>query len=781
MKKLTTFFLTLILALNINAQCDPGLKLVEIQVTPDNYPQEITWDLKADGIIVANGTFAGGTFCVNENACLSFTIYDSFGDGICCNFGTGSYSIIFDGQMVATGGQFTNSETVNFNCPPGSYCTDAITINEGNHLAPVQNSWYSFTPAETGMFQISTCGISNCDTKIWVYEFCNGMANINEPSNVGTLFYDDNEGNCGLQAVVNAYMAGGTEYKIRIGLAANTTCNQGINFSINYTGPVIGCTDPNACNYNPLATISDNSCIYYPSPLCPGGPDLVILEDVIRNTLQIRQQAATNCMVEEGCMNGYGDRTVLAFDTHIKNIGDIDYYIGNPQANPSQFTFENCHGHAHYEGYADYILYSEDGGVIPIGQKNGFCVLDLECSDGGNAQYGCGNMGISHQCGDIYGSYLDCQWVDITDVAPGEYILAVKVNWDQSPDALGRHELTYENNWAQVCIEITETAGIKGYQILPNCQPYQDCAGVPYGNSLIDCEGNCGGSAVRGDADVNGQVQAADANFYNNGIVNNTINTTSCNDISGDGILSVWDAGLAFHCATSGMTNACDFPNTVQNLDHYVEVGYTEINYAGSYIDVYIKNPINKVTAYELQVQGITIAEVENLISTANYPITPQFSTSGNKVIGFSYLDSMIPKNFINTPLVRIYYSAITSAVNEICIDVVHVLNENFEPTFTNVLEPCVSIASVDEKGIPTFSIKPNPANQTVSVGLAAKLNEKITVSIHDAMGRLISEKIIQANKNSVDIDISGIAEGFYQVVLSNNNVYTTKQLIVKH
>jgi hypothetical protein len=75
------------------------------------------------------------------------------------------------------------------------------------------------------------------------------------------------------------------------------------------------------------------------------------------------------------------------------------------------------------KGYAEYILFRNNGNPIPIGFKNGFCVMDLECSDGGTAKFGCSNMGITAQCGDIYDAGLECQWIDITDVDPGDYIL----------------------------------------------------------------------------------------------------------------------------------------------------------------------------------------------------------------------------------------------------------------------------------------------------------------------------------------------------------------------
>ena len=41
--------------------------------------------------------------------------------------------------------------------------------------------------------------------------------------------------------------------------------------------------------------------------------------------------------------------------------------------------------------------------------------------------FSCVNMGISSGCSDVYASNLDCQWIDITDVADGYYWLSVSV------------------------------------------------------------------------------------------------------------------------------------------------------------------------------------------------------------------------------------------------------------------------------------------------------------------------------------------------------------------
>ena len=42
---------------------------------------------------------------------LSFTINDAYGDGICCSYGSGSYTVRVNGDDVLSGGAFGSSET----------------------------------------------------------------------------------------------------------------------------------------------------------------------------------------------------------------------------------------------------------------------------------------------------------------------------------------------------------------------------------------------------------------------------------------------------------------------------------------------------------------------------------------------------------------------------------------------------------------------------------------------------------------------------------------------
>jgi PKD repeat protein len=100
---------------------------ITFTLNTDNFGQETSWDLK-DGtnqILYSEGlnTYAdASTFvidmCVPDNDCYTFTIYDDFGDGICCGEGQGSYSIEDEnGIILAEGGNFGSQESSSFCLP----------------------------------------------------------------------------------------------------------------------------------------------------------------------------------------------------------------------------------------------------------------------------------------------------------------------------------------------------------------------------------------------------------------------------------------------------------------------------------------------------------------------------------------------------------------------------------------------------------------------------------------------------------------------------------------
>jgi hypothetical protein len=105
-----------------------------LELRTDNYPAETTWNIKnaAGAVIYSGGPYATPNTLNTVNLCLptgcyTFTINDSYGDGICCTYGSGFYKIKQGGTTLIQGGQFASSEMKPF-CASGSgpSCTDGI-------------------------------------------------------------------------------------------------------------------------------------------------------------------------------------------------------------------------------------------------------------------------------------------------------------------------------------------------------------------------------------------------------------------------------------------------------------------------------------------------------------------------------------------------------------------------------------------------------------------------------------------------------------------------------
>ena len=757
----------------------------QLILNPDNYPQESSWELFQNDSLIHAGDTNDISVCLDSNYCYSFVIHDSYGDGICCGYGIGSYHLLIDGDTLRSGGEFSYHEETSFNCPPGYYCNQAIPVNEGSYLANPIDAWFTFSPDSTGIYQISTCGMNFCDTKIWVYDTC--LYKI-DTSNTGTLFYNDDNDSCFIEAELNGIMITGENYLIRIG-DKNNSCNDSVQWSINYYSPIYGCMDSNSCNYNPLATISD-TCYAHGDTLCPQ-PDLWLLENELVNSMQIDALLNTDpCTINEGCLNGFGKRDVLRFTTWIKNIGNSDYYIGSPSSYPSQFDYDNCHQHYHYAGYARYDLYDDQGNQLPVGFKNGFCVMDLECIDGGDQKYGCSNMGISAQCGDIYGAYLDCQWIDVTGLDTGIYTLVTKVNWDGSPDALGNYELTYSNNFAQACFYLDrDPNGNVSFTLDTNCVPYTDCAGITYGNTLVDCNGVCGGTAIMGDLNNNNVEDQNDAAQYVSEILGNSIVPNSCNDLNNDGAITVYDASLINSCVLYGLSHDhsggaihdhCSFPFGVKDIYDTVYLTLLGVNYADQYVDVGIKSSNEDITAYEFNVSGLSILNVDNMIDVNDYPIQPDFSIGGSKVIGISYEDSSINRMNNYQHLCRINYFNLDG--NDICIDsIIDIVNINHHTTTTIIEDGCLNIASNSNNTPkqPEFKIIPNPSSGIIDVCYNLHNKQNLLVQFQNSIGEIVySKKIYNANKGKLNLDISDFPTGIYMVNFQGLNEVKTLKLI---
>ena len=112
---------------------------IVFNLTPDNYGSETTWAITDDN---GNTVLSGGPYTNNNNTpitasatldigCYTLTINDSFGDGICCAYGNGSFSLSQCGSIIYSGGSFGSTDVFDF-CVTSSTiegCTNPTSCN----------------------------------------------------------------------------------------------------------------------------------------------------------------------------------------------------------------------------------------------------------------------------------------------------------------------------------------------------------------------------------------------------------------------------------------------------------------------------------------------------------------------------------------------------------------------------------------------------------------------------------------------------------------------------
>lgn len=208
-------------------------------------------------------------------------------------------------------------------------------------------------------------------------------------------------------------------------------------------------------------------------------PDLVIDAQTLAQSIRFDEAnfGANDCAMEEKCVEVPGHRRLLRFTLSVQNVGAMPIVIGDPTQAP-EAEWSACHEHYHMAEFATYRLLDPAGNVAALGHKQAFCLMDSQpigTHGPTTPGFDCSFQGISPGWSDSYGSGLDCQWVDITDVPEGAYVLEVAVNGTERYP-----ELSYENNTALVPVYIPPDPSV--------CQPRdevcgdgqdQNCNGIP--------------------------------------------------------------------------------------------------------------------------------------------------------------------------------------------------------------------------------------------------------------------------------------------------------------
>ena len=236
----------------------------------------------------------------------------------------------------------------------------------------------------------------------------------------------------------------------------------------------------------PARAQSQSTCV----PVVPcadknGCPDLTVDGRELSPNLTLNRETWTSsdCAVIEGEVAA-GDRWLLRFDVATPNLGPGDLIIGKPTDHPEWFDLVTCHGHPHFKEYSDYRLWTPRGyeqwlalrqanptscardllaanpGLakqLTTGRKQGFCVVDVIPSTQGTCPglwthlhyRSCDDMGLSVCWEDYYDSFLDGQWIDVTGLQAGSYVLEVEVNAEHF-----FQETDYSNNSAAITVSL---------------------------------------------------------------------------------------------------------------------------------------------------------------------------------------------------------------------------------------------------------------------------------------------------------------------------------------
>lgn len=160
--------------------------IIEVEIVTDNYGYEIYWELLDDnGSVVDSGgnsnvgpnggglaTASSGdpgaygdnqtiieSINLNDVGCHTFRIVDSWGDGICCQYGNGSYSIISDGTTLYAGGEFSTDELLVFDAQSCAGSPSFTYVEECNSY-----TWNGQTYAESGSYVFQSTDQNGCDS-----------------------------------------------------------------------------------------------------------------------------------------------------------------------------------------------------------------------------------------------------------------------------------------------------------------------------------------------------------------------------------------------------------------------------------------------------------------------------------------------------------------------------------------------------------------------------------------------------------------------------------------
>jgi hypothetical protein len=307
----------------------------------------------------------------------------------------------------------------------------------GDLSSPGSEQVYRWVSPFSGIATIGTCGVGtyfntaihlrgqSCDGPEIAPDSAAACAISGSPSGGSRITSNVTAGETYFIAVDGVSGASG---RFELSLQPPSTCGNNVR------------EPPEACDGTDTSECPSGQC----TPACscvppPGGlPDL---RPEITDWSVQQNATVASADVAEGCAESVTGVTLLRFGVSMHNDGTKDFELGAPECpSPcSAHPLEVCtnpefscsaaqgHNHPHYNNYARYELLDPTTQAIVVGHKQGFCLLDSDATCP-NRTYSCNYQGIAAGCADLYNSSLGCQYLDVTGVPAGQYMLRVMVD-----------------------------------------------------------------------------------------------------------------------------------------------------------------------------------------------------------------------------------------------------------------------------------------------------------------------------------------------------------------
>ena len=129
---------------------------ITVTIVSDRYGSETTWSIGDGSVTYMNGgpyndLSSNGTTpqtpsvgSIPPNTCVTFKIEDSYGDGMCCSYGNGSYTVTDGlGNIIIQGGEFSTLEEIKFET--GNF---TVGINEVTYSTTEDNKIFDILGRE---------------------------------------------------------------------------------------------------------------------------------------------------------------------------------------------------------------------------------------------------------------------------------------------------------------------------------------------------------------------------------------------------------------------------------------------------------------------------------------------------------------------------------------------------------------------------------------------------------------------------------------------------------